>query len=331
MSDNISLMTDKSYQDRSHSRPIQVKSTSPKVKVPLAVKEQYPTTGGRSRLVRSEASGHDSEPVNFNKDIFETYSTTFPVESVEFKFTKYQKERLLETEKDGRPEFQGPPISILSPGGYRQPELKNDHFLSLAIFCYKYWKYVARAHDSVNIVLHRMLSSSVELKLSSKCPDFKKRNNELLMKALWECLGPTDIHQVKSILTHFAFKVFKFKEIGAIHLPNTVGSIRGFMETCMDFVKCLPVKVRTQIGRLKLANAVVKLMPLVPGLSPSLQSYLTVYIDSYNEARVFNQKLSIAEPFTMAYVGWLVNGYLNYIDSYSKMVSSGNLPHGEDG
>jgi len=250
---------------------------------------------------------------------------------VEAKYSKYQQERLREMERDDRPDFKGPPISVVSTGGDSQPELDQDHYISLAVFCYKYWKYVARAHDSVNIVLNRMLSSSVKGKLSSKCPDFKKRNNEQLMKALWECLGPTDMHQVKSILSHFALKVFKFKELGDIHQPQTVGSIRGFMETCMDFIKCIPITVLAEISRSKLANAVVQLMPLVPGLSPTLKSYLMVYIDSYNESRVFNQKLSEAEPFTVACVGWLVNGYLNYIDNYSRMVSSVVSPYGESG
>lgn len=140
VSEDVSIVTEKSYQDRSHSRPIQGRSTNPKATVPLAVKEPHPITGGRSRLIRSDTFGHDTEPVNFSKDIFDTYSTTFPFESVEAKYTKYQQERLMETEKDDRPDFQRPPISILSTGGNRQPELENDHYLSLAIFCYKYWR-----------------------------------------------------------------------------------------------------------------------------------------------------------------------------------------------
>lgn len=147
---------------------------------------------------------------------------------------------------------------------------------------------MAKVHDSVNIVLNGMLMVT----LRAKCPDFKKRNNELLMKALWECLGPTDIHQMKEIFWHFAMKVFKFKEIGPIRLTKTVGSIRGFVDTYMDFVKCLPPKVRLNISRTRLADIFVKLMPSVPGLSPSLQSYLTSYVDTYKEVRIFGGKLS---------------------------------------
>lgn len=108
-------------------------------------------------------SGHETEPVNFNKDIFDTYSTSFPVTTVEYKFSEYQVERMVEKEKDDRPDFQGPPISFHSPKvDHQLSELVDNHYLKFAVFCYKYWKYVATAQDSVNIILNKMLSSPVQ-------------------------------------------------------------------------------------------------------------------------------------------------------------------------
>lgn len=57
VSENSSLVTERSHLDRNHSHPIQGKATCPKVTVPLAVTEAYLTTGGRPRPVRSETSG----------------------------------------------------------------------------------------------------------------------------------------------------------------------------------------------------------------------------------------------------------------------------------
>lgn len=165
-------------------------------------------------LMKSTKAGHDSEPVNFSKDIFDAYATSIPLDTVIAKFDEYQKQRLVGEDKDDRPDFQGPLISFISQGVEQKPELADDHHLSLAIFCYKYWKYIAGAQDSVNIVLNRMLTPVVKAALSPKYPDFRKRNNELLMEALWDAMGPTGIHQMREILLHFAVKVFKFKEIG---------------------------------------------------------------------------------------------------------------------
>lgn len=105
-----------------------------------------------------------------------------------------------------------------------------------------------------------MLLTAVKLAVCSKYPDFKKRNNELLMEALWDTIKPTDIHQMREILIHFASKVFKVKEIGHIHWTKTISSIRGLFDTCMDFMKCLPKAVRMNI---RMGNIFVKLMPVV--------------------------------------------------------------------
>lgn len=73
-------------------------------------------TGSKQYLAKSPKAGHDTESVNFSKNIFDTYATSFPVTTVEYKFSEYQVERLVEKEKDDRPDFQGPLISFLNPG-----------------------------------------------------------------------------------------------------------------------------------------------------------------------------------------------------------------------
>lgn len=65
-----------------------------------SVREKYMAPiAGRQFLVKSDNSRNYTEPVNFSKDVFDTYSTSFPTKTDLLQFYDYQIRRFVEVDR----------------------------------------------------------------------------------------------------------------------------------------------------------------------------------------------------------------------------------------